>query len=191
MIDIAAKAREGKGEGYTRWAKKYNLKQLAKSVVYLTELGISSESQMRSRLEAATTQHDTLRDDIRAMDDRMKAISDLQRHIFNYKKYRKIYADYKASGFNKRFAADHQQELALFRAARQAFDAAGITKLPKIDDLRAEFAELKDRKQAALAEYRQVRDELNDLRRAKGNVDSVIGGKENEQERNNNQRSAE
>ena len=191
MIDIAAKAREGKGEGYTRWAKKYNLKQLAKSVVYLTELGISSETQMRSRLEAATTRHDALRDDIRAMDDRMKAISDLQRHIFNYKKYRKIYGDYKASGFNKRFAADHQQELALFRAARQAFDAAGITKLPKIDDLRAEFAELKDRKQAALAEYRQVRDELNDLRRAKGNVDSVIGGKENEQERNSNQRSAE
>ena len=146
---------------------------------------------MRSRLEAATTRHDALRDDIRAMDDRMKAISDLQRHIFNYKKYRKIYTDYKASGFNKRFAADHQQELALFRAARQAFDAAGITKLPKIDDLRAEFAELKDRKQAALAEYRQVRDELNDLRRAKGNVDSVIGGKESEQERNSNQRSAE
>ena len=57
--------------------------------------------------------------------------------------------------------------------------------------LRAEFAELKDRKQAALAEYRQVRDELNDLRRAKGNVDSVIGGKESEQERNSNQRSAE
>ena len=111
--------------------------------------------------------------------------------IFLTKKYRKIYADYKASVFNKRFAADHQQELALFRAARQAFDAAGITKLPKIDDLRAEFAELKDRKQAALAEYRQVRDELNDLRRAKGNVDSVIGGKESEQERNSNQRSAE
>lgn len=180
MIDIAAKTREGKSEGYTRWAKKYNLKQLARSVVYLTDLGISSEKQMQTRLADATTRHDSLRDSIRVMDERMNEISTLQRHIFNYKKYRTIYTDYKASGFSKRFAADHQQELALFKAARQAFDAAGITKLPKIEDLRAEFAELKEQKQTKLAEYREVRDELNNLRKAKGNVDSVIKGSEYE-----------
>ena len=112
----------------------------------------------------------------------MNEISALQRHIFNYKKYRKVYADYKASGYSKRFAADHQQELALFKAARQAFDAAGITKLPKIEDLRAEFAELKEQKQTKLAEYREARDELNNLRKAKGNVDSVISGKEIERQ---------
>lgn len=188
MIDIAEKTKEGKGEGYARWAKKYNLKQLARSVVYLTDLGISSEKQMQSRLADATTRHDSLRDSIRVMDDRMNEISALQRHIFNYKKYRKVYADYKASGYSKRFAADHQQELALFKAARQAFDAAGITKLPKIEDLRAEFAELKEQKQTKLAEYREARDELNNLRKAKGNVDSVISGKEIE--RQNDEHSA-
>jgi len=180
MIDIAAKAKEGKGESYTRWAKKYNLKQLARSVVYLTDLGISSEKQMQTRLAEATTRHDSLRDSIRVMDDRMNEISALQRHIFNYKKYRKVYADYKASGFSKRFAADHQQELALFKAARQAFDTAGITKLPKIEDLRAEFDDLKAQKHTTLAEYREVREELNNLRKAKGNVDSVIKGNEYE-----------
>ena len=182
MIDIAEKTKEDKGEGYVRWAKKYNLKQLARSVVYLTDLGISSEKQMQTRLADATTRHDSLRDSIRIMDDRMNEISALQRHIFNYKKYRKVYADYKASGYSKRFAADHQQELALFKAARQAFDAAGITKLPKIEDLRAEFAELKEQKQTKLAEYRAARDELNNLRKAKGNVDSVISGKEIERQ---------
>ena len=182
MIDIAEKTKEDKGEGYVRWAKKYNLKQLARSVVYLTDLGISSEKQMQTKLADATTRHDSLRDSIRIMDDRMNEISALQRHIFNYKKYRKVYADYKASGYSKRFAADHQQELALFKAARQAFDAAGITKLPKIEDLRAEFAELKEQKQTKLAEYREARDELNNLRKAKGNVDSVISGKEIERQ---------
>lgn len=182
IIDIAEKTKEDKGEGYVRWAKKYNLKQLARSVVYLTDLGISSEKQMQTRLADATTRHDSLRDSIRIMDDRMNEISALQRHIFNYKKYRKVYADYKASGYSKRFAADHQQELALFKAARQAFDAAGITKLPKIEDLRAEFAELKEQKQTKLAEYREARDELNNLRKAKGNVDSVISGKEIERQ---------
>ena len=110
MIDIAEKTKEDKGEGYVRWAKKYNLKQLARSVVYLTDLGISSEKQMQTRLADATTRHDSLRDSIRIMDDRMNEISALQRHIFNYKKYRKIYADYKASGYSKRFAADHQRQ---------------------------------------------------------------------------------
>ena len=135
---------------------------------------------MQTRLAEATTRHDSLRDSIRVMDDRMNEISALQRHIFNYKKYRKVYADYKASGFSKRFAADHQQELALFKAARQAFDTAGITKLPKIEDLRAEFDDLKAQKHTTLAEYREVREELNNLRKAKGNVDSVIKGNEYE-----------
>ena len=189
LIDIAAKTKDGKGEGYVRWAKKYNLKQLARSVVYLTELGISSDEQMHERLAAATANHDRLRDEIRSIDDRMNEISSLQRHIFNYKKYRKVYTDYKSSGYDKRFAAQHQQELALYKAARQAFDAAGITKLPKVDELRTEIDELKSKKHTLLIEYRTARDELNNLRKAKGNVDSVIGERDTDQERQNNERS--
>src|SRR5699024_993615 len=37
LIDIQAKLQAGKGAGYERWAKIFNLKQMAKTINYLTE----------------------------------------------------------------------------------------------------------------------------------------------------------
>lgn len=40
VIDIEAKLAEGKGAGYERWAKVFNVKQMAKTLLYLQEHGI-------------------------------------------------------------------------------------------------------------------------------------------------------
>ena len=42
LIDIQAKIREGKGEGYERWAWIFNLKEAAKTLLFLQENGIDS-----------------------------------------------------------------------------------------------------------------------------------------------------
>ena len=55
LIDIDAAVRAGKGEGYERWAKVFNVKQLAKAVAYLKEHGDMSYEEMciRDRVCAA------------------------------------------------------------------------------------------------------------------------------------------
>ena len=37
LVDIQAKLQAGKGTGYERWAKIFNLKQMAQTMNYLTE----------------------------------------------------------------------------------------------------------------------------------------------------------
>ena len=37
LVDIQAKLQAGKGAGYARWAKVFNLKQMAQTVNYLSE----------------------------------------------------------------------------------------------------------------------------------------------------------
>ena len=37
LVDIQAKLQAGKGAGYARWAKVFNLKQMAQTVNFLTE----------------------------------------------------------------------------------------------------------------------------------------------------------
>lgn len=37
MVDIQKKLQEGKGPGYERWAKVFNLKQMAQTINFLTE----------------------------------------------------------------------------------------------------------------------------------------------------------
>ena len=42
LVDIQAKLSEGKSEGYARWAKRYNLKEISKTLIFLQENKIGS-----------------------------------------------------------------------------------------------------------------------------------------------------
>ncbi len=58
LVDIQAKLRAGKGVGYERWAKVFNLKQMAQTVNYLTEHGLLEYARWplkRRRLPPGTT----------------------------------------------------------------------------------------------------------------------------------------
>ena len=35
LVDIQAKLAEGKGDGYARWVKRYNLKEMSKTLIFL------------------------------------------------------------------------------------------------------------------------------------------------------------
>ena len=46
LVDIQAKLAEGKGDGYARWAKQYNLKEMSKTLIFLQENKIESMDEM-------------------------------------------------------------------------------------------------------------------------------------------------
>ena len=47
LIDVRAKMQAGKGAGYARWAKVFNLKQMAKAMMFMEEHGIKSYAEYR------------------------------------------------------------------------------------------------------------------------------------------------
>ena len=78
---------------------------------------------------------------------------------------------YRKSGYSKKFLEAHREEITLHKAAKAAFDEAGLQKLPKVKELGAEFAELLTKKKAAYPDYRKARDEMQELVRAQKNVE--------------------
>ena len=78
---------------------------------------------------------------------------------------------YRKSGYSKAFLEAHREEITLHKAAKAAFDEAGLQKLPKVKELDAEFAELLTKKKAAYPDYRKARDEMQELVRAQKNVE--------------------
>ena len=54
LVDIEAAVRAGKGPGYERWAKVFNLKQLSQAVIYLKEHGDMSYEDLQEKAAAAT-----------------------------------------------------------------------------------------------------------------------------------------
>ena len=78
---------------------------------------------------------------------------------------------YRKSGYSKAFLEAHREEITLHKAAKTAFDEAGLQKLPKVKELDAEFAELLTKKKAAYPDYRKARDEMQQLMKAQKNVE--------------------
>ena len=171
LVDIQAKLSEGKGEGYARWTKRYNLKEMSKTLIFLQENKIGSIEEMQERVNATTAQYHELGDSIKAAEQRMAEIAVLRAHIVNYARTRHVYDAYRKAGYSKKFLDEHREQITLHRAAKAAFDEAGLKKLPKVKELNVEYAELLAKKKSAYPEYRKARDEMQELMKAQKNVE--------------------
>lgn len=170
LVDVQAKMAEGKSSGYARWAKKYNLKEMSKTLIFLQEKKIGSIAEMQERVDAATARYHELGDSIKAAETRMAEIAVLKAHIVNYAKTRPVYDTYRKAGYSKRFLESHRAEITLHKAAKAAFNEADLKKLPKVKELDAEYSKLLTEKKAAYPDYRKAKDEMQELLRAQRNV---------------------
>ena len=156
IIDIQERLRSGKGPGYERWAKVYNLKQMAAALQYLRE----HELEDYATLEAATT----------GAVDRFHALAGELRET-------------EAARYSKKYLAQHESELATYRAAKAAMnDLLAGGKLPKMEALKKSRRELAEKKKALYGEYRKAQREMREAVAVKTNIDhllGVTGGREN------------
>lgn len=175
LIDIQAKLQEGKGAGYARWAKTFNLKQLSQTLIYLEENGLLDRDTLEEKAAAASTQYRQLSDTIKSKEKRTAEVKILQQHIINYARTRDTYVAYRKAGYSKKFLAEHESEIILHKAAKQFFDEQGLKKLPAVKSLQAEYAQLLSEKKAMYADYQKAREEMRSLQTARANVDRILG----------------
>lgn len=182
LVDIPLKMAEGKNGGCQKWATKFNLKEMSKTLLFLQEKKIDSADELRERAAAATARYHELGDSIKAAETRMAEIAVLRAHIINYAKTHDVYATYRKAGYSKKFLDEHRAEITLHKTAKTAFDEAGLKKLPKVKDLNTEYSELLSRKKAEYPEYRKAKEEMQELVRAQKNVELFFAEEKNTKE---------
>ena len=190
LVDIQAKLQAGKGAGYARWAKVFNLKQIAQTLNYLSEHGLLDYADLEAKTAEATARYNALSDQIKAAEKRMAEIAVLRTHIVNYAKTRETYVAYRKAGYSKKFRQEHEEEILLHQAAKEAFNELNVKKLATIKELQTEYAQLLADKKKAYGEYRQARAAMRELLTVKNNVDRVLSfeaGKQIEKERDQKQ----
>ncbi len=175
LVDIQSKLLAGKGIGYERWAKKFNLKQMAQTLNYLTEHQLLDYEKLSARALEASVQFSTLSCAIQSAETRMRELASLREHISHYRKTRDAYIAYRHSGYSKQFYAEHESEILLHKTAKTAFDALPDRKIPSLKELNAEFESLLAAKKKAYGEYLQARREMQNVLTAKANVDAILG----------------
>ena len=183
LIDIDAAIRSGKGPGYERWAKVFNLKQLSQAVLYLKEHGDMSYEDLKENTAVAVTRFNNLSAEIKDLESQMSDNAELQKQIVNYAKTRAVYAEYCKSGYSKKFRAEHETEILLHQAAKKYFDSLGDKKLPHVRALREQYQILLAQKRKAYSAYKQAREEMKELYNVKSNVEHLLNISEHDNER--------
>lgn len=193
LIDIQAKIEAGKGGGYARWAKVFNLKQMAQAMLFMEQKGISSYEELVEKTTGYTEKLDALLDSVKADEARLQEIAVFKKHIANYAKARDTFAEYKKSGYSRDYFEKHRDVLTLRKAAKEAFDEykqihGKDVPIPKTKDLSAEYAVVLERKKKNYAEYKKMNSEKQELFIAEKIVQAIMQEEEQKQEEKQKQK---
>ena len=172
IIDIQNRLAQGKGPAYERWAKVYNLKQMAAALLYLREHGLTDYAALEATTEAAVDRFHTLAGELRDTEAALSHTSQLMGAVVQYAKTRPVFDGYKAARYSKKYLAQHEAELSDYRAAKAAMsELLDGAKLPKMDALKKRRRELSEKKKALYAEYRKAQADMREAVAVKGNID--------------------
>ena len=174
LIDVQKKLDEGKGQGYANWAKVFNLKQMAKTVLYLQENEFADYDEFLKKVDKITAEVNELREEIRKYETRIEELAEFREQVINYLNTCEIFADYKASGYSKKFLTEHESEIILHRAAKSKFNELDIKKLPSVKLINKEYAELKAKKKKAYSKYYSLKDKQKEMLIHKSNVENIF-----------------
>ena len=181
LIDIQERMRQGKGPAYERWAKVYNLKQMAAALQYLKEQQLYEYDDLAAKTDAATERFHTLAGDIQQTEAELSRVSDLMAAVVQYAKTRPAFDGYKAAKYSRKYLVEHEAELADYRAAKATMaELLGGEKLPKMDVLKEKRRQLAARKKALYLEYRKAQQDMRELVAVKGSVDHLRGLTDNQ-----------
>ena len=183
IIDIQERLSQGKGPAYERWAKVYNLKQMAAALQYLREHKLGDYATLEAATTGAVDRFHALAGKLRDTEAALSKVSDLMAATVDYAKTRPVFEGYKAARYSKKYLAAHEAELATYRAAKAAMnDILAGSKLPKMADLKQQRRKLAAQKKALYSEYRKAQEEMREAVAVKANIDHLLGmtdGREN------------
>lgn len=98
VVDIQEKMAQGKNGGYVQWAKKYNVKQFAESILFLQQHDIRNKETLDALVDGSSVKYHELMKTIKDAEEKMAANKVIKTHIINYAKTRETYIAYRKSG---------------------------------------------------------------------------------------------
>ena len=174
LIDIENSIKAAQSKGYEQWAKIHNLKQAAKTMNFLTEHKIEQYAELTAKITEVAKASEQAADSLKEVEKRLTDMTLLIKNINTYQKTKPAYAAYRKAKDKEKYRTAHESDIILYEAAAKAIKAAGITKLPSLAALQAEYAALQEQKEALYADYGKLKKQVKEYDVIKKNIDSIL-----------------
>ena len=101
---------------------------------------------------------------------------ELKAATVQYAKTRPVFDKYKASKYSRKFLAEHEADIELYRAAQADMRRLlGGAKLPKMEAQKEEGRKLVAKKKRLYGEYQKARRDMQEVLTIKANIDCLLG----------------
>ncbi|MCL1995826.1 MAG: relaxase/mobilization nuclease domain-containing protein [Defluviitaleaceae bacterium] len=161
MIDIKNSQKATENIGYRKWAGQHNLQQMSKLLIFMERHNLTYED-LEKHVNEKSQKLQNIKNEVAAIDDKMKKITELQSHIGAYSKTKEIYKQYKQSKNKDEFKKQHQEAINTYEKAQQYFAqnnygfGSDQEKLPRMQTLKQEWMELKNKKHSLWSNYKDI-----------------------------------
>ena len=174
LIDIENSIKAAQSRGYEQWAKIHNLKQAAKTLNFLTEHQISQYEDLTAKIEEVQTESEKAGDALKEVEKRLADMAVLIKNVSTFQKTKPAYDTYRKARNKERYRAAHEGTVILHEAAAKALKAAGISKLPNLAALQAEYEKLQEQKETLRADYGKLKKQVREYDVIRQNIDSIL-----------------
>ena len=170
------------------------LKTISQAANYLAEHGISTLDELDASLSSVSDEAFSIREGMKAAEQRMKELQKLIENGENYLQYKPIHAELKKlkNGWtNKRdkYEEAHRAELTLWNAASRYLHAnLTDTKTLPISEWKQEYADLKAQRDTDYTKLKAARAEVAELQKIRKCVDIALKAEQPEQTQNRTKR---
>ena len=178
IIDIQNSLKATENIGYRKWAEKFNLQQMSQTLIFIEkhQLTLGALENMATQKPKTLA---NIKYEIANNDAQLQHIKLLQRHIGSYGKTKEVYKQYKQSANPEQFRAQNEKAITDHEMARAYFDECSYgfetgNRLPKIAELREEYAKHDAIKKSLWAQYHEIRNTDKEVDNAWANVKAIL-----------------
>lgn len=117
LIDIQNCIKAQESKGYEHWAKINNLKQMSKTINFITDNKIESYEQLAETEKKTISDFGKKANEIKTIEGKIKETSLLIKQVELYIKLKPVYEEYRTSKNKTEFYNNHTAEVTLFESA--------------------------------------------------------------------------
>ena len=135
---------------------------------FITEHKIEQYTDLTAKIAEIQTESEQAAKALKSVEKRLADMAVFIKNVSTFQKTKPAYDAYRKARNKDSYRTAHEREIILHEAAAKALKAAGISKLPNVAALQAEYEKLREQKEALYADYGRLNTGTGKRKRARG-----------------------
>ena len=170
-------------KGLLNWAEIQNMKEASRLINFLSTHQIQSQNEFENKAAMTYNERMAIVAKLNGLQSKIDDIYDCIKDIRKYKKYKPVYDEYRRLGGSPKYKKEHASAIENYEnVVKELTEIYPDKKLPKLETLERQRAELMEQRKTLNEEYKRIVGELKEFEFARESLEQYF--KNNDRSRN-------